>query len=287
MNVNLWGPELWQVLHGVAALADEEPRARPGAAGVLRGLTELLPCIHCLRSYRGFFAEAEAAHGPAEGWFGSSGSGSSSRSGKEMVYALHCRVDDKLEGQRLDALLRTARAAAGGVSADAWDAVEAALRQHAPSALSGRPSLAVVLKRWALSEGKPFPPSAVWRALFAFVLLQDAAPDAAAGEERRRALVAWTRDLASVLWYTLEYGALAASLLTLTAALEAVGPGLTSRGGFTLVACAREGMLSAEAPPSAEDLAMLRLTEEAWLRPLWRIVRDNLPAGACGTYTCA
>lgn len=277
MNVNLWGPAVWQVLHGVASLA-QDPRVHASAGGVLQGLCQLLPCIHCLNSYREFFAAAEAAHGPVASWF-------THGEGIQRVYELHCAVDDKLEGQRVDKLLAQMRTA---VDPAAWDGVEAAVRSSA-AVLSGRPSLAVVLKRWALSEGKPFPPSAVWLGLLAFALMIDRESSEALRENRRVAIAHWARDLGAVLRHTLEYGALGRDLaLVHDAVLGARGA--TSRDVFALIACAREGMLEKYvlwAAASDDSVRALLAGEEAWLRPLWRLYKQNLPAGACGSLTCA
>jgi hypothetical protein len=275
MNVNLWGPAVWQVLHGIASLA-QDPRVHASAADVLGGLRMLLPCVHCLNSYREFFATAERAHGPAHTWF---------ERGEAMqrVYDLHCAVDDKLERQRVDKLLAEIRPE---LDVGDWPAVESAIRASA-RVLSSRPSFAVVLKRWALSEGKPFPSSAVWVGLLAFALMIDREPSEILREERRVALAGWARDVAAVLRYTLEYGDLARRLTLLhDAAMSARGAG--SRDVFALVACAREGILDPYATWSTpESLLALRMGEQAWLRPLWRLYKENMPAGACGSLTCA
>lgn len=259
MNVNLWGPELWSLLHGVAALVSSADFAQ--AAVIFKSLRVLLPCVHCRNSYVQFLADTNVSQEIRAG------------GAVELVYRIHCDVDNKLESQRLEALL---------AAVSAPDEVAAKIRA-ASATLSGRPSLQVVRKRWELSEGKPFAESSVWRVLFAFVMLVDTDDDPVA---RRAALRDWTDSLGRLMLSTLEYAALGAKLMTLVKVLQR-GLAYSTRDGFALVALAREGRLPQLASLSLIDVREAKRAERAWLKPLWHAYKHNLPAGACGKFTCA
>lgn len=55
MNVNLWGPALWDVLHWGASIVNEKNYIH--FITIMYSLNDLLPCIHCLNSYRIFFKQ--------------------------------------------------------------------------------------------------------------------------------------------------------------------------------------------------------------------------------------
>jgi hypothetical protein len=186
------------------------------------------------------------------------------------VYKIHCLVDDKLECQRLDRLFEAVK-----VSKDLQDQL-----RSASSILSGRPTLQVVMKRWELCEGKPFSKSSVWRVLFAFVMLIDTDEEA---EKRREAIKSWVKNLSIVLMDTVEYKDLGIKLSVLSENLPSYP--YSSRHGFAAIALAREGML--KVPLDFEDMKSVKVSENAWLKPLWSAYKHNMPAGACGRFTCS
>lgn len=84
MNVNLWGPSMWNILHAVAFLVDKtdsdpDPFVEP--------LRRILPCIHCRRSFELFY---DATGRPRKRHFA------------QWMYSIHNLVNAKLFEQRLD-----------------------------------------------------------------------------------------------------------------------------------------------------------------------------------------
>lgn len=53
MNVNIWGPDFWNVIHGICILTTNE--TADISEKLLEKLKYLLPCIFCLKSYREFY----------------------------------------------------------------------------------------------------------------------------------------------------------------------------------------------------------------------------------------
>ena len=257
MNVNLWGPDLWSILHGISGLAviSDAFFEESAPLSIFKELCVLLPCVHCRKSYCDFFQESECLE---------------SIKNKALVayaYKMHCLVDDKLESQRLDRLFEQ-------VKVD--ESISAQIR-NASSLLSTRPSLQVVMKRWELSEGKPFAETSVWRCLFAFVMLVDNDLNPSI---RRASIIQWISSLSSFLKSSLEYKALGAKLSRIAFPQE-----FSSKEGFNVLALARESLLPLEV--SRKTLMKKKEEESPWLKPLWQTYKNNLPAGACGKFTCA
>jgi hypothetical protein len=186
------------------------------------------------------------------------------------VYKIHSLVDDKLEQQRLDRLFE---------NVSIQDNVMDQIRKNS-LLLSTRPSLQVVMKRWELCEDKPFMDAAVWRTLFAFVMLIDTEDDG--GEQRRQKIRSWTLALAEILQKATEYEDLSKKLKSLCNFMPTFP--YSTRQGFIVVAIAREGLLHSS--PTENDIAKHKEAERSWLKPLWSIYKHNLPAGSCGRFTC-
>jgi hypothetical protein len=204
--------------------------------------------------------------------------------GAELVYHIHGMVNDKLEGQRVTKLLAELDARFEGSSS--WAPVRHALADLAPLCMSGRPSLQVVMKRWALAEGRPFAAADVWRVLFAFSMVLGTRRDC--DSERSRAMVRFVQHVHAVLAEQPEYSALATSLRALTDTLGALPPFYGTRDVFSLVALARNGLLARGVRiDTVEQLQVASSAQAHWLRPLWRTYVTNLPAGSCGSFTCA
>jgi hypothetical protein len=143
MNVNLWGPQLWNLLHSLAYLTNEKTANAMG--GILDDLRILLPCSHCKLSYNEYYPKFKAMRANI------------ANDAARMVFELHNMVDDKLEKQRLEKFM------------DDIHAKDKDIMRQQFRTLSGRPSFDVVLKRGALAEGL-IETSCVWRVLFAFSL---------------------------------------------------------------------------------------------------------------------
>jgi len=147
MNVNLWGPHLWTVLHGLAAL-----QTRPGdMETILKGLCVLLPCSLCQNSYCSFYKNLTNVRAICE-----------RGEGPKLVWEIHNLVNDKLETQRLEKFMAEIKATPAQ-----RDKMLAAKR-----ILSNRPSFDVVMKRAALASTQQqyIHKDDIFRVLFAFVL---------------------------------------------------------------------------------------------------------------------
>ena len=87
MNVNIWGPPAWSVLHSATFLMDLygiEPST------LFKTLEQLLPCIYCRKSYVEFVASIGLPkRGLAVTW----------------LYTIHNLVNKKLFDQKVDALM--------------------------------------------------------------------------------------------------------------------------------------------------------------------------------------
>jgi hypothetical protein len=87
MNVNLWGPSFWSILHASAFLADQDKK---NFDPIVRPLKDLLPCIHCRRSF-GIYYEILGKPEQCAKW----------------VYDAHNLVNDKLNEQAIDRTVQT------------------------------------------------------------------------------------------------------------------------------------------------------------------------------------
>ena len=84
MNVWIWGPPMWDILHSTAFLFDSEKK---DMTYIFECLEELLPCIHCRNSYKEFYAEmGHHKIGSASKW----------------VYDMHNKVNLKLWRQKFN-----------------------------------------------------------------------------------------------------------------------------------------------------------------------------------------
>lgn len=131
MNVNLWGPPLWDTLQASAFLCDAK---NINAKSLFQSLSQLLPCKYCRDSYTEFYA---ALGPPATG------------QAAEWIKSVHSLVNRKLASQRLEAFLATRH----------WpESVKADLRAH-DSALLQEPSMEVLQKKFMVNREEPI----VWR----------------------------------------------------------------------------------------------------------------------------
>jgi len=246
MNVNIWGPHLWAVLHGICGLATQINENHSDLlSSIFLELKVLLPCIRCRESYESMVSE-EILMLSKCGWF-------------TFVYNLHNQVNDKLEEQRLEAFKAVSK-------------IKYALKDEHKK-LSNRPSLEVVGKRFALSDGVPFSEDDVWKCLFSFVMVTDGNP-----MQRRKSLRIFVNDLIQFLTHFKQYENLVLHLIPLHDNLDLT---YTSEQGFRLVAISRYKVLQ-----SKIDLQMLRLPPSKNMEMLWINYSSNITAGKCGTFTC-
>lgn len=116
MNVNVWGPPTWDVLHASAFLFDE---SKTNGQHFFECLKVLLPCIHCRNSYVEFFDSLGA---PRKGFCA------------KWLYEIHEKVNKKLFNQRLEKI---------SLFADC-------------KALYTSPTFEVVQKRFIVNREEPF-----------------------------------------------------------------------------------------------------------------------------------
>lgn len=247
MNVNLWGPDLWSLLHGLAGLYTQAKNNLHDDIDaidiIFKELRILLPCIHCKKSYNEFYPHLNIRRQFSRG------------DGIKCVYDIHSLVDDKLDYQRLNKFISEYNLK---LNEDDF--------KNAIKILSNRPSLQVVEKRWELSEGVPFREQSVWRILFSFILCldQESLEDA---HHRRESFEKFTKALQYILSKSLQYKILGQKLCSINIS------NLSSKQAFENIALARESIIK-----SNED--------DIWINELWKVYIGNMPAGSCGTFTC-
>jgi hypothetical protein len=163
MNVNLWGPQLWEILHGIAGMTQHETSAKY-AQGLLEGLLILLPCIHCRKSYIEFYTLSPKVYLAFQ----------KNSSAMQWMYDMHNKVNDKLEIQRLEKYI-----------GQNWTVQE-------KKAGENRPSFEVVQKRFLLANERPFCEDSVWRVLIAFALNSN-------DSNSKKEYLLWIQNLANFL----------------------------------------------------------------------------------------
>lgn len=89
MNVNIWGPDFWNVLHAVAILTNEKNQNNTNK--IFELIKDLLPCIFCLRSYRTFYDQLKPSYKDVNA---------------EFSYKIHDLVNEKLLKQKIEILTR-------------------------------------------------------------------------------------------------------------------------------------------------------------------------------------
>ena len=210
MNVNLWGPALWEVLHGCAYLINENNFKAFNI--MMYELNILLPCIHCLRSYRDFYVPLPTQYQGSNIYY------------MKYVYDLHNMVNNKLDKQK-----------------------------NRPSS---NPSFEVIKKRAALSEGHPFSKASAWKAIFAIALACT----------NVKSFSSFIENFAAIV--TQKYYGMSQALHKLYIHLACTRINDTKEL-FLICAMARNG--------NNVELAM----------ESYSVYIQNMPAGSCGSLTCA
>jgi hypothetical protein len=88
MDVRLWGPSGWKLLHTIAHHYKATPEAKENAEVFFCNLKHILPCIYCRESLTGFIDDL-----PIAPYLGSS------RQLQQWVYKIHNKVNAKLRKQ--------------------------------------------------------------------------------------------------------------------------------------------------------------------------------------------
>jgi hypothetical protein len=180
MNVNIWGPELWSLLHGLAGLTKSNIQ-KLTFIKIFQVLQYLLPCIYCRNSYKQFFDSDEITDFVRDD------------KAVEYVYHLHNLVNDKLEIQKIEKLF---------LSVDFSEEQKQGILENR-LLFSSRPTIETVKKRFNLSNGKPFSTSTIYKTLFSFVLVIDI--DEEDPKIRRAALADFIKYLSIYLSNTEEF----------------------------------------------------------------------------------
>lgn len=251
MNVNLWGPDLWLILHGLACLVNAENVSDLGLVYSL--LRQLLPCPLCMQSYITFYAEEVS--GNIENTL--------LKDSVNFIYSIHSKVVRKLEDKKLNDF---ARAVNGNIS----------LFQEHRALLSSIPTRKVLDKRLYLSEGMMFSTHSVWKSLFAISL----APNM--NDDQKLAFNKWIESLSKVLASSIrgEYQMLAQQLEKLW---KTTFIGRSQMQIFFLIALCRENKLTCNT--LSNDRIMQQ--ELVWLMLLYERYTSTLPASGCSAVTCS
>lgn len=87
MNVNIWGPPTWDLLHSCAFFLD----MNKVSSSIFEHIKMLLPCVHCRNSYKDYYLS-----------MGSPSSGSYAT----WIIHIHNLVNKKLNSQKIDKLIQ-------------------------------------------------------------------------------------------------------------------------------------------------------------------------------------
>ena len=150
MNVNVWGPRLWRILHGAVFLMEDTEVKKRAASALFETLLVLLPCAYCRESYPQILRAA--SNGSLQKMF-------EKGLGNEFVFRLHNLVNLKLQRQKL-------------LNALGRENSQIPVEQLHPIIDKLYPpiSLSIVIRRLECTRGRPFDENDVWFTLFAFVL---------------------------------------------------------------------------------------------------------------------
>jgi hypothetical protein len=128
MNVWIWGPSMWEILHASSFVAD---KYRYNMDTLINLLPSILPCIYCRESC----AKFKAALGRA-----------STGHAAQYCYVLHNTVNAKLQNQKVDAFLSSTK----------WSETQKDMFRSSSSVLFSQPSFEVVEKRFLVNSDESF-----------------------------------------------------------------------------------------------------------------------------------
>jgi hypothetical protein len=146
MNVWIWGPPMWDLLHNASFLYDMK---KTSMEPMTRSLLELLPCRYCRESYAEYYQDMGP---PAVGY------------SAQWAYRLHQRVNDKLQKQRIEAFLESHKDQKWPASVRR-DLVEN-FRGPNGTGLVNEPTFLAVQKRFLVNSDEPI----AWRGLSTVLL---------------------------------------------------------------------------------------------------------------------
>jgi hypothetical protein len=185
MNVNLWGPPFWQIIHGISFLSATESTCsslscKSEMLTILKSLKVLLPCIHCRNSYNVFFDESEAL------------TFLNLNNVSLYVYNIHNKVNEKLELQRLQKILDK--------HFDNNNELQKLLNKVFMEEGSKKfPDFKIIEKRWLLSDGKPFGDEILWRVLLILSVYIDVEDSDVTKKEKIANFIGFVKSICRIL----------------------------------------------------------------------------------------
>jgi hypothetical protein len=265
MNVNLWGPNLWEILHGLSWLS-QSSQSNKHLFDILDNLNILLPCIYCRQSFHQFFKKEEARSYLEL-----------KNEGPEYVYLLHSKVNDKLESQKFTEIFSSFQSQMKDQN------VYDEMQKKFISFHSRTPSFEVVRKRWLLSEGEPFSEKSVWKTLFVFMLALNLKDNDVSSSMRRMATYNFILALFSILSKDnayIKYGKLTQKLYKLLTYFPNFA--FDAKQGFYVVAAARNFKIKENI--TEDNIEMLIMNNQD-INELWNLYNSTVPA-KCKNNSC-
>lgn len=266
MNVNIWGPNLWEVLHGLSWLS-QSSQSNKHLFDILDNLNILLPCIYCRQSYRVFFQKDEARQYLEL-----------KNEGPEYVYLLHSRVNDKLELQKFTEIMTPFQSIINN-STLVDEIQKKFILLHCRT-----PSFEVVKKRWVLSEGQPFTENNVWKILFVFMLAIDLKDTDVSSSMRRIATYNFIMALFSIISKDnayKKYEKLTQKLYSLLKYFPNFA--FHAKQGFYIVEAARKNTLREMI--TEENIELFLSKNDKEFHSLWNLYNATVPA-KCKNNSC-
>jgi hypothetical protein len=281
MNVNLWGPPFWQIIHGISFLSATESTCsslscKSEMLTVLKNLKVLLPCIHCRTSYKNFFDESEALIYL------------NSNNVSSYVYNIHNKVNEKLELQKLNVIFNK--------HFQNNEELKQSLKKDFIIEISKKfPDYKIIEKRWLLSDGKPFGDEILWRVLLIMAIAIDIEDIDVTKKEKIACFIGFIKSISRILLNLKNnkiYSILGKQLQSLVRVIEILQTSpiilFTSKFYFQLVLLAKSSSLLFM---DGDYQLVLNLIKDSVLKDLlhvehlWKLFTTNLLVG-CSEISC-
>jgi hypothetical protein len=281
MNVNLWGPPFWQIIHGISFLSATESTCsslscKSEMLTILKSLKVLLPCIHCRNSYNVFFDESEAL------------TFLNLNNVSLYVYNIHNKVNEKLELQRLQKILDK--------HFNNNNELQKVLNKVFMEEGSKKfPDFKIIEKRWLLSDGKPFGDEILWRVLLILSVYIDIEDSDVTKKEKIANFIGFVKSICRILLNLKNnnlYSILGKQMQSLVRVIEILQTSpivlFTSKFYFQLVLLAKSSSLLFM---DGDYQLILKLIKDSVLKDLlhvenlWKLYTTNLLVG-CSDTSC-
>jgi hypothetical protein len=271
MNVNLWGPQFWQIFHGISFLSTTDSSCssmscKTEMLTIFKNFSVLLPCIHCRNSYRIFFNEKEVLEFL------------NANNAPLYVYNIHNKVNIKLEKQRLEKLLPQ---------------TQLPQKLLEEGSLKKFPDFSIIEKRWLLTDGKPFGDEIMWRVLLIMAVAIDVEDTDISKNEKTACFIGFIKSVFKILLnlknnqYTI-LGKQMQSLVRVIEILQGAPVHLSSKFYFQLVLLAKSSSLLFM---DGDYQLITKLIKDSVLKDLlhvehlWKLYTTNLLVG-CSETSC-